>query len=107
MPHGDVIEIASALVDSVQAGRAARTRVVESAWVARRDSRDLRRRTRDTLDVHLQHGWRLWSAGFVAQPPGFLPDSWSESLASGDVLSNAMEAYESRKTLASLYGERL
>jgi hypothetical protein len=34
MPHGDVIDIASALVDSVQAGRAARTRVVESAWVA-------------------------------------------------------------------------
>jgi hypothetical protein len=34
MPHGDVIDIASALVDSVQAGRAARTRVIESAWVA-------------------------------------------------------------------------
>jgi hypothetical protein len=71
MPHGDAIEIASAPVDSVQAGRAARTRVVESAWVARRDH------------------------------------SWSESLASGDVLNNAMEAYESRKTLASLYAERL
>jgi hypothetical protein len=58
MPHGDVIDIASAPVDSAQAGRAARTGVVESAWVARRDSR-------------------------------------------------AMEAYESRKRLASFFGERL
>jgi len=67
MPHGDVIDVPSALVDSVQAGRAARTRVVESAVTERLDC----------------------------------PEAVIAASAARRCVA------ESRKTLASLYGERL
>jgi hypothetical protein len=92
MPHGDVIEIASALVTSVKAGRAGRARVIESARAARRDSRILRSRTRDTFEANLRQGWRLWSAGVVPQPPGLVPQAWVESTASSDLVSYALDA---------------
>jgi hypothetical protein len=92
MSHHDVVDAASALVRSVQAGREARTRVLEDARVARRDSRHLRERTRDTLETNLRQGWQLWSAGVVSQPPGLLPRSWSEGTASADLVGDAIAA---------------
>jgi hypothetical protein len=92
MPHGDVIEIASALVTSVQDGRAGRDRVIESARAARRDARILRSRTRAAFEANLRHGWRLWSAGFVPQPPGLVPQAWAESTASSDLVGSAIDA---------------
>ena len=39
-------------------------------------ARDLRRDASQSRDVSLAQRWHLWSAGLVAEPPTFVPDSW-------------------------------